>query len=415
MGNYNDKGVEVKLLLTDLLSPLQLAVKLVLPFSIGGSVDLYRFREYISDRYPNGVFEIVEDFLILKLPIAGGEIVAKAEFDISLWLLSSGMGLFIINLSSNIDEALTQRKRFLYQEWEMAVNNQKMKRSIYSLAIDFLLAVFHLRRLEDARMLYHRSRLKDEVSSSGIDFLLTGKEELFLGFSYQVYLILRDKIAEGRYIFFASSDEEERRILFFLLLTTFYNRLVFFTIAWVRGLKKDILNLREGLKVKGTIGWEWARDELEAKRLNFLDFLSYYRYHDCHYSTQDIPSSIMEQLNLKTYIKKIEENIATAQFLIEEIARLVAEKQGQTFTHHTRRLEYLITILGALGGIAAILAAIFGGNISFPLRFLAIHLRGIEREQLSGATASAIVDLYRTMIADKEIEIENLRKEIKNR
>jgi len=368
-------------------------MKIIVPFSVGGPVDLYKFFEYMRHLCPEGELTTIEDHLILRLLITEGyvKIGKKIGFKINFVLLSNGSGGFIIELDSEIEEVFKDTEAFLFRDFEFHVKDEKKNTSFYSFMIKFMLYMLRLEKIKRLAKVHALSNLKKEVvSESGIDFLLKGKEDLFLGFGYRTYIMLKKKPEEKEYnsillndnriyfkgerIFYISDDETERKLLLFILIAGFYDRYRNFTALWTQELKKDITTLREGIKIKGAIEWEWEQKELEIKKLNLLDFFTFYRTRDTLYSQLNIPQDLQKLLKIDIYKKNIEENIRAVQFMIEEIGKIVNEKQTGALTAQTKRVEYLLTMLGVLGGLAAILAALFSGNIGIVARVVIVSL-----------------------------------------
>lgn len=79
-------------------------MRIFIPFSVGGAVDLYRFQDYVRELYPHSELLTFENFLALKIHITEGEvnITKTTTFSIHFILLGNGIGIFEYIIRRNI-------------------------------------------------------------------------------------------------------------------------------------------------------------------------------------------------------------------------------------------------------------------------------------------------------------------------
>lgn len=454
---------------------------LCLHLFLGGTIDIYKFKGYIEKFYKEIDFITVDDILLLKINIEKGKVdIGENTLDFKCYFIlnTSGIGLLIFEFSKIIDEAIEDIENFLFKNYSFKIKEKEEERSFYSQAIDFFLNIFKLKNIREASSLHGLPDIKNEVKNkSGINFITYGKGKIIPGFSGNFILFFRkpEEITEdinefvigdnkfhlkNRNKFYITDDKTKHKIFLYIIIMGFYHRYLGISTKFIEDLKNDIRNLKKGRKTEKAVSWEWEREELEHKRLNFLDFLSIYKQRESWFSTINISRKLMQKMSITNIKNNLAENLETMEFMMGEISDLVSEKQTETFNYRTRRLEYLITILGGLGGVAAILAAIFGGNISTNIRVLAVLLiilipAGIvffeyfirkrikkssheayinarindlenekqeyvrtlktlkEEKEINSSSKAEILQLYENLIEDIKIQIEELQKEFR--
>ena len=179
---------------------------------------------------------------------------------------------------------------------------------------------------------------------------------------------------QDRTIFYTTNESLHKKIIFYTLITNFYGWQVDFTVTYLYEMKKDIAGLKQGLMIKGNVGWEWEIREFDLKRLNFLEYLPYYRLFDDAYSNVYMPPELKSRFNINDLKTNTNINLDAIQFTMTEIDRMVEEKQSVLIARRSKNLEYLLTVLGGLGGVGAILAALFAGGLMMVTRIIAILL-----------------------------------------
>ena len=451
-------------------------MKIIVPFFFGGPVDLFKFKEYIGRYYPDLKFLIKFDRIFLEIKLVEAN-MKKGRVIITSRVSSSGISLIIIEFDrEDIEEVKKDVRKFLLTDFEFKIKNEVKKCSLYSFMIEFFLRIFKLSKLEEAADLVSLSRLDKEIlNDSGIEFHPVGKDGLFVGFDTPFVIIFTKKRLsgfkkinmEGKDIYLKTDDffyiknkSIEEKLIYFIFSISFYKKYANLSSLLIDELKKDITGLKAGIELKKAIEWEWKQREVERKKMNFLEIVSHYKYTDSYYFTEDFPEELMRFTGIYKYRTIIEKNIDFAKFIMENIDKLIVEKQSQILTSHTRRLEYLLTLFGSLGGVATILAVFFSPTLSLPLKILfiiavilmpgaivlfeylfrrrlrrrgrSIYISSMikslkqEKQELEkllktvetvyelygNITGKEIISLYRKLLKQKEYEIEELKKEL---
>lgn len=372
-------------------------MKLVFAGCFTGQTDLYRFREHIRPYYPESeIIDFVQQYYLLKIHVASGKVHLDKDvgFSIDCYMHRSSCFVFVIELDDKFEEAIKDPSTFIFKFFPFIINNQEMKNSFYFIITDLPTRMLRLENHKDLTAINSISDIKQEViDNSGIDFLLYGKNNIYFAFIGRLSPIIIEEIPSNtnklekieldeetifikdRYIFYTTSEPIHKQIIFYTLITNFYGFQGDVIGVCQDDMKKDIVGLKQGLKIKGSVGWEWEIQEFDIKRLNFLEYLAYYRFFDDAYSRVYIPFQLKAKFDvndIKTV--NITPNLDAVQFTITEIDRIVEEKQTALATRRTKNLEYLLTILGGLGGVAAIFAALFTGGLKPETRIIAILL-----------------------------------------
>ncbi|OPX17462.1 hypothetical protein BXT86_06375 [candidate division WOR-3 bacterium 4484_100] len=362
-------------------------MKIVVPFFCGGPVDISKFKEYISPDYPESSFEIIHNHLTLKVQLVQGKFLDR-NFTIEAYISSSGISLIIVELNIWSEKSYEELEKLFLKNFKFQIGDKVITTSLYGFLIEFFLKIFKLKTLEEAGDLISFSRVKEDVvKNSGINFLFLGKEQLFVGFDLP-YIISRqpkipagcseieidqDRISvhKGR-IFYLRTERIEKKLLFFILVLSFYKKYAGFTAGWMDDLKKDLTGLRTGIGTERAIEWEWEEKILETKRVNFLEVIASFGYVESLYSALDIPEKLNEACRLQRYKEQIDKNINSIEFIIGDIGKIIENRQSRLLTSATRRLEYLLTVLGSIGGVATIIAVFFSSNIPVNLKLISI-------------------------------------------
>lgn len=179
---------------------------------------------------------------------------------------------------------------------------------------------------------------------------------------------------QDRTIFYALKELSHREIIFYTLIAYFYYEQSDLSVHYLKEMRKDIDGLLQGLQIKGSVGWEWEIQELDIKRLNYLKYLSYFRSFDNTFSNVSMPLELKSWYKINKLNANINLNLNAIQFTMTEIDRMVEQKQAALATRRSKNLEYLLTMLGGLGGVGAILAALFAGGLKLETRIIAILL-----------------------------------------
>jgi hypothetical protein len=235
--------------------------------------------------------------------------------------------------------------------------------------------------------------IKQEVfDSSGIDFIVCGKDRILQDIGgIATPIIIEDvpsdtdkleKIelksetifVQDRTIFYTLKNVSHQELIFHTLIAYFYYEQSDLSVKFLQEMRKDIDGLLQGFKVKGSVGWEWEIQELDIKRLNYLKYLSFFRSFDSIYSNFSMPVELTSWYKINKFKSNINVNLDAVQFTITEIDRIVEEKQAVLASRRSKNLEYILTLFGGLGGVAAILAALFAGGLKLETRITAILL-----------------------------------------
>lgn len=372
-------------------------MKIVLGTYTAGQVDLFRFREYMRPFYPESEIVIFEpSHYILKIHIASGKVdIGKSiNFSVDVYIHSSCCVIYVMEFDDKVEPAIKDPYDIFNKSYQFTINNQDIKTSFYAITGEFYVRLRRLKTMQEAMTNWGTiSDLKPEVlESSGIDFLICGKDRILSDFGGILTPVIIEEIpsstdklekmelneetifVQDRTVFYATKESSIRKIIFYTILINFYYEQVDQSTIWLQEMQKDITGLKQGLMTKGNIGWEWEIQEFDIKRLNFLEYLPYYRSFDSGFSNLYIPPELKNLFNINDFKVSVNANLNAIQFTITEIDRMVEEKQTASATRRTKNLEYLLTILGGLGGVAAILAALFAGGLKLETRIIAILL-----------------------------------------
>lgn len=371
-------------------------MKIFAPAYITGQIDLYRFQEFMRPFYPESEIIIFEESLyLLKIHIASGKVIIgkSVNFTADYYSGSAGCSIYVIEFDDRVEEAIKNPYDIIYKSYQFTINNQDINTSFYAITGEFYAHTFRHKTLQEAMKTMRFSDIKQEVlDSSGTDFILCGKERILIDWGGIASPLIIEEIpsntdklekielksetifVQDRTIFYTLKELSHREIIFYTLIAYFYYEQGDLSIKYLEEMRKDIDGLRQGLQIKGSVGWEWEIQELDIKRLNFLKYLSYYRSFDNIYSNISIPSELESWYKINKFKANINFNLNAIQFTMTEIDRIVEEKQAALATRRSKNLEYLLTILGGLGGVAAILAALFAGGLKLETRIIAILL-----------------------------------------
>jgi len=382
-------------------------MKILAPSYITGQIDLYRFQEYIRPFYPESEIVILDENLyLLKIHIVSGKVLIgkSVNFSIDIYSGSSGCTIYVIEFDDRVEEAIKDQSNILYKSYQFTINNQDINTSFFAITGECYARTFRQITFQEAAKMTRISDIKQEVlDSSGIDFILCGKERILTDWGGITTPIIIEEIpqntdklekmelsnvakgyADGaksetifvqdRTIFYTLKELSHREIIFFTLIAYFYYEQSDLSIHYLQEMRKDIDGLMQGLQIKGSVGWEWEIQEFDIKRLNFLKYLSHYRSFDNAYSNVSMPIAIKSRYKIDKLKANINLNLNAVQFTMTEIDRMVEQKQATLATRRSKNLEYLLTMLGGLGGVGAILAALFAGGLKLETRIIAILL-----------------------------------------
>ena len=371
-------------------------MKILAPSYITGQIDLYRFQEYVRPFYPESEIVILDENLyLLKIHIASGKVLIgkSVNFSIDIYSGSSGCTIYVIEFDDRVEEAIKDQSNILYKSYQFTINNQDINTSFFAITGECYAHTFRQITFQEAAKMTRISDIKPEVlDSSGIDFILCGKERILTDWGGITTPLIIEEIpsntdklekielksetifVQDRTIFYALKELSHREIIFYTLIAYFYYEQSALSIHYLQEMRKDIDGLMQGLQIKGSVGWEWEIQEFDIKRLNFLKYLSHYRSFDNAYSNVSMPPELESWYKINKLKVNINFNLNAVQFTMTEIDRMVEQKQATLATRRSKNLEYLLTMLGGLGGVGAILAALFAGGLKLETRIIAILL-----------------------------------------
>jgi len=371
-------------------------MKILVAAYIAGQTDLYRFQEHLRPFYPESeIVTFEQSYYILKIRVASGKVYLgkSINFSIDYYLHRSSCAVYVIELDDKVEEAIKDPNTFLFKFFPFTINNQEIKNSFYFIMAELIIRALRLETHQEFVAVLNKSNIKQEVlANSGIDFLLVGKDGFYSDYGGVFSPLIIEEIPQNtdklekielneetifvqdRTIFYTANESLHKKIIFYTLIANFYGWQVRFTTTYLYEMKKDIAGLKQGLIIKGNVGWEWEIQEFDIKRLNFLEYLPYYRMFDNIYSYSYIPTEIKSLFHLNDVKANINANLNSIQFSMTEIDRMVEEKQAALATRRSKNLEYLLTVLGGLGGVGAILAALFAGGLKLETRIIAVLL-----------------------------------------
>lgn len=372
-------------------------MKFLIPTYIASQIDLFRIQEYMRPFYPDSKIIILNpSHHILKVHLCSGkfDIGKIVNFSSYVYVHASGCILYTIELDDKIESIINNRFSVYNKSYQFTINNQDIKTSFNALNAEFYVRLRRLNTIQEAMTKWGSiSDLNQEMlDNSGVDFLLFGKDRVLSDFGgiFSSLIIEEtpsstdtlEKIAtseeiifiQDRTIIYATKESSISEILLGTILTNFYYWQTDISTIWLQEMEKDIAGLRHGFMTKGNIGWEWEIQEFDIKRLNFLKYLPYYRSLDNTFLNLNLPPGIRNLFNINDFKTSVNANLNAIQFTITEIDRMVEEKQAASTTRRSKNLEYLITIIGGLGGMAAILAVFFAGGLKLESKIFAILL-----------------------------------------
>jgi hypothetical protein len=371
-------------------------MKILVPTYYAGQFDLYRFQEYIRPFYPESEIVIFEQGVyLLRTHIASGKVILgkSVNFSIDSYYHSSGCGISVIEFDDKVEEAIKDSSDILYKSYQFTINNQDINKTFFTIMVEFYTHTFRHKTFKETMTTMRISDIKQEViENSGIDFLICGKDRILSDFGGTSTPIIVEEIPsntdilkkmemkretifiQDQTIFYTIKEPSYRKIFFYTLIANFYYEQSDLSVKYLQEMRKDIDGLLQGLNIKGSIGWEWEIQEFDKKRLNFLKYLSYYRSFDNVFSDVSIPPELKIWSNIKDLKANVNSNLNAIQFTMTEIDRMVEEKQAASVARRSKNLEYLLTVLGGLGGVGAILAALFAGGLKLETRIIAILL-----------------------------------------
>jgi len=371
-------------------------MKILIPTYLTGQLDLYRIQEFIRPFYPDSEIIALRDSLsLLKVHITSGKVLIgkSVNFSIDYYSASSGCSAYIFELDDRLEQAIKDPYDIINKSYQFTINNQDIITSFFVITCEFYTHSLRCKTIQEATGSMRISDIKQEVlDNAGIDYILVGKERILTDWGgITIPLIIAetpsntDKLerielnsetifVQDRTIFYATKELSHREIIFYTLVAYFYFEQSDLSLHYLNEMRKDIDGLLQGLQIKGSVGWEWEIQELDIKRLNFLKYLAYYRSFDNTYSNVSVPPVLEDWYKINKYKGNVNFNLTAIQFTMTEIDRIVEEKQAALASRRSKNLEYMLTILGGLGGVAAILAALFAGGLKLETRIIAILL-----------------------------------------
>jgi hypothetical protein len=371
-------------------------MKIFVPAYITGQIDLFRFQEFMRPFYPASEIVLLEESLyLLKIHIASGKVLIGKSVNFSVDNYSDGSGctIYVIEFDDRLEEAIKDQSDIFYKSYKFTINNQDISTSFYMITGEFYAHTFRHITFQEAAKMTRISDIKPEVfDSSGTDFILCGKDRILQDLGGIVTPIIIEEVppntdklgkielknetifVQDRTIFYALKELSHREIIFYTLIAYFYYEQSDLSVHYLKEMRKDIDGLLQGLQIKGSVGWEWEIQELDIKRLNYLKYLSYFRSFDNTFSNVSMPLELKSWYKINKLNANINLNLNAIQFTMTEIDRMVEQKQAALATRRSKNLEYLLTMLGGLGGVGAILAALFAGGLKLETRIIAILL-----------------------------------------
>jgi hypothetical protein len=371
-------------------------MKILIPVFIAGQTDLFRFQEYMRPFYPTSeIVSLEENLYLLKIHIVSGKILVggSINFSVDYYVGSSSCSMHVIEFDDKLEEAIKNPYDIMYKSYQFTINNQDINTSLYAITGEFYACMFRHMTFQEAAKMSRIPDIKQEVfDSSGIDFIVCGKDRILQDIGgIATPIIIEDvpsdtdkleKIelksetifVQDRTIFYTLKNVSHQELIFHTLIAYFYYEQSDLSVKFLQEMRKDIDGLLQGFKVKGSVGWEWEIQELDIKRLNYLKYLSFFRSFDSIYSNFSMPVELTSWYKINKFKSNINVNLDAVQFTITEIDRIVEEKQAVLASRRSKNLEYILTLFGGLGGVAAILAALFAGGLKLETRITAILL-----------------------------------------
>jgi hypothetical protein len=371
-------------------------MKILVPIFMSGQIDLYRYQEFIRPFYPDSKIIIIdESSYLLKIHIVSGKVLIgkSVNFSADYYASNSGCSMYAIELNDRLEDIIKDPYNIMYKSYQFNINNQDISTSLYTITGEFYARTLRQMTFQEAAKMTRISDIKQEVlDNSGIDFILVGKDRILQDIGGITTPIIIEELptntdklekitlksetifVQGRTIFYAIKELSHQAIIFYTLIAYFYFEQSDLSVKYLQEMRKDIDGLLQGLQIKGSVGWEWEIQELDVKRLNFLKYLSFFRSFDSTYSNFSMPAELETWYKINTLKSNINVNLDAVQFTMTEIDRIVEEKQAALAGRRSKNLEYILTLFGGLGGVAAILAALFAGGLKLETRIIAILL-----------------------------------------
>jgi hypothetical protein len=112
--------------------------------------------------------------------VSGKVLIGKSvNFSIDIYSGSSGCTIYVIEFDDRVEEAIKDQSNILYKSYQFTINNQDINTSFFAITGECYARTFRQITFQEAAKMTRISDIKQEVlDSSGIDFILCGKERI---------------------------------------------------------------------------------------------------------------------------------------------------------------------------------------------------------------------------------------------
>ena len=362
---------------------------LYIPFGFSARIDIHRLRAYLARLELESSVEDVHDLQCLRVTLGRGELRLNppAEVQCFCHIFPDGSAVFSTEISCLLEEAVEDPLRFLTRTLPLTRGEGSTEESFFgAFFLPFLCRLLGAKDSAELAKLRKASRLVPGFrEASGVDFFLLGKEDILTGFSGHLLALAEvDELPEGQvvreagpkvvakgatlYVEGTATAQLKEDMVSLCQKKAFLERHLLYCLAWETHLARDIHVLKTSTTEKSEIMWDEERDTLELKTLNFLEFVSFVDSRRPAVERQKcrmLNTERMEELlEFERYARSLSQGLARVEQLLAQLNRIIESRQALSVRRATERVEHLLSVLGVLGGVAAVLAVILAGGLS---------------------------------------------------